>query len=480
MPHSQTMHEAQLKSSESKVSGAWYIALRELLIALKWRGEERQVFEALPHDLKRLDGDRFREIMGNLGFPSLHRRGSPKMLDARWLPALYLDRDGVPRLLIDGTDQAEAPDSEHALLLFPPSGGEGIDHQTAFVTKVFRRYRPTLVRVFWISLLITIVATAPSLFNRALYDNVIASGARSGMNMLLAGVLLALFCELALRAVRARNLSHLGARLDHFVSCTVFERLMALPPAFTERAAVSSQIARLRDFDSIREFCTGPLAPLIFELPLVLVYVGAMVYVGGWLALIPGVLVLLYVAGVMWVWRREQAPPMIGELAELDEHESDEAPGPGDDEATGRALLLVLAGLLGMVLGGALAVRGAEGLVDAFGVGESVVGLTVLALATSAEMVALVWAARRRGLTEVVVAGTVGAVAYNATVTLGLAALVNPLVLGRHNPVLTVAAVTAVLPLVLLLGRRSGQLPRPVGFALLVAYVAALGFLFAR
>jgi len=33
-----------------------------------------------------------------------------------------------------------------------------------------------------------------------------------------------------------------------------------------------------------------------------------------------GVLVLLYVAGVMWVWRREQAPPMIGELAELDEH----------------------------------------------------------------------------------------------------------------------------------------------------------------
>ena len=61
------------------------------------------------------------------------------------------------------------------------------------------------------------------------------------------------------------------------------------------------------------------------------------------------------------------------------------------------------------------------------------IGLTVLALATSAEMVALVWAARRRGLTEVVVAGTVGAVAYNATVTLGLAALVSPLGLGRHN-----------------------------------------------
>jgi cation:H+ antiporter len=133
-----------------------------------------------------------------------------------------------------------------------------------------------------------------------------------------------------------------------------------------------------------------------------------------------------------------------------------------------------------MVVGGFLAVRGAERLVEAFGVGESVIGLTVLALATSAEMVALVWAARRRGLTEVVVAGTVGAVAYNATVTLGLAGLVDPLVLGRHNVILTVAGATALLPLVLLLGIRSGYLPRTVGVLLVVTYVGSVGYLFAR
>jgi cation:H+ antiporter len=140
-------------------------------------------------------------------------------------------------------------------------------------------------------------------------------------------------------------------------------------------------------------------------------------------------------------------------------------------------LFRVLLGVLGMVVGGAFAVRGAEGLVDVLGVSESVVGLTVLALATSAEMVALVWAARRRGLTELVVAGTVGAVAYNATVTVGVAALVSPLGVGRHNIVVEVAGLTAVLPLVLLLGRRSGYLPRVVGAALVVAYLAAVGYL---
>jgi cation:H+ antiporter len=188
-------------------------------------------------------------------------------------------------------------------------------------------------------------------------------------------------------------------------------------------------------------------------------------------------LVALYIGGVAWVWQREKQPPLIGELAEMD-HDPKSA-GVTTDRETSHALVLLLLGLLGMVVGGYLAVRGAEGLVDVFQVRESVVGLTVLALATSAEMVALVWAARRSGVPEVVVAGVVGSVAYNATVSIGLAALVNPLGLGRHNPVIAVAVLTAVLPLVLLTGRRSATLPRTVGVLLLLAYVGTVGWLLA-
>ena len=54
------------------------------------------------------------------------------------------------------------------------------------------------------------------------------------------------------------------------------------------------------------------------------------------------------------------------------------------------------------------------------------------------------------------------------------------LVLGRHNVILTVAGATALLPLVLLVGLRSGTLPRPVGALLVLAYVATAGFLLAR
>ncbi len=42
------------------------------------------------------------------------------------------------------------------------------------------------------------------------------------------------------------------------------------------------------------------------------------------------------------------------------------------------------------------------------------------------------------------------------------------------------AAATAVLPLVLLLGVRSGRLPRPVGALLVLGYVATVALLLAR
>ena len=217
-----------------------------------------------------------------------------------------------------------------------------------------------------------------------------------------------------------------------------------------------------------------PVSPAALEYAVAAAVLGAVAWLflrTGVLGRIEGlVLVLLYAGGVAWVWRRESRPPLIGELAEHEE--------PAEAR-TRWAVPLLLLGLLGMVLGGALAVRGAEGLVDVWRVGESAIGLTVLSLATSAEMVALVWAGRRRGLTSLVVAGAVGAVAYNATVTLGLAALVSPLALGRHNVIATVAVLTTVLPLVLLLGARSGFLPRWVGALLVGGYAVTVALLLA-
>jgi cation:H+ antiporter len=175
------------------------------------------------------------------------------------------------------------------------------------------------------------------------------------------------------------------------------------------------------------------------------------------------VLVGAYVAGVALVWRMEKAPPVVGELAEIE--------GCTDSEGYGLPGLLI--GLVLMAGGGVVAVAGATRVVQGLGRGDDAIGLTLLALATTAELFALVFAAARRGATEVAVAGVVGSAAYNGTATLGAAAMVHPLA-GVH--MVRPAVVAAVLPVtVVLLALRGGRLSRPAGVALVAGYLLFAG-----
>jgi cation:H+ antiporter len=187
-----------------------------------------------------------------------------------------------------------------------------------------------------------------------------------------------------------------------------------------------------------------------------------------------GLLVLAYIALVALIWRREKRPPSIGELAEIEEE------GEAEDEENrppGVALLLTVVGLAVMTVGGAVAVSGATRVVRSLDQTDTAIGLTLLALATTAELFALVFAAARHDVGEVAVAGIVGSAAYNATATLGAAALVRPLATGR---VLLPAVAAAVLPMVLLVLSRDGAVRRLGGAVLVAAYACYVVLVFAR
>jgi cation:H+ antiporter len=176
-----------------------------------------------------------------------------------------------------------------------------------------------------------------------------------------------------------------------------------------------------------------------------------------------GLLLAAYLGGVALLWWREREPPAVGELAEAEE----------DDENASRTgaagLVLALAGIALMAAGGWLAVGGSERVVRALGLTDSAVGLTLLALATTAELLALAWAALRRDVSEIAIAGILGSAAYNATATLGVAALVRPV---HVSGILAPAIAAAVLPVVLVAVSRAGRLSRPAGAVLVAGYAA--------
>jgi cation:H+ antiporter len=177
------------------------------------------------------------------------------------------------------------------------------------------------------------------------------------------------------------------------------------------------------------------------------------------------ILVALYGALLGLVWWRERRPPAFGEARELGE------PRQLRERSAG-ALGLVLAGIAGMTLGGRLAVAGAERIVSALGLADS--GRADLRRPGHHGGAARAGLGRGPArVEELVLAGVLGSAAYNATVTLGAAALIRPLTATRISGP---AWLGAALPLLLLLAvSRTRRISRLAGAALLCVYAAYVG-----
>jgi cation:H+ antiporter len=95
-------------------------------------------------------------------------------------------------------------------------------------------------------------------------------------------------------------------------------------------------------------------------------------------------------------------------------------------------LFLFIAGLVCLVLGANLLVRGASKLALSFGISPLVVGLTIVAFGTSAPEVAVSVVSVLEGKTDMAMGNVVGSNIFNVLFILGLSALIVPLVVHRQ------------------------------------------------
>src|SRR4051794_25161240 len=113
------------------------------------------------------------------------------------------------------------------------------------------------------------------------------------------------------------------------------------------------------------------------------------------------------------------------------------------------SLGLVLLGLVLLVGGGELLLRGAVSLATLARVTPAVIGLTVVAAGTSVPELAVSLIAALRGNEAVAIGNVVGSNIFNITFILGLAAVIRPLVIGGNTITLEKPVLALVAPLFL-------------------------------
>ena len=93
----------------------------------------------------------------------------------------------------------------------------------------------------------------------------------------------------------------------------------------------------------------------------------------------------------------------------------------------GKAVTLILVGLVGLAIGGELIVDGAVDLAARMGVSEAVIGLTVVALGTSLPELATSVIAAHKKNTDIAIGNVFGSNIFNVFFVLGTSAVVRPL-----------------------------------------------------
>lgn len=286
-------------------------ALRHLLAALGWRGEERHLMEALPHFDTIRDLAEFRAVLARLNYETQRKSIGPANLTNEILPCLLsldngdvlviLQRDGAQLKTVSLNTQAVGMSAADSLagtvhLVTPVD----IDRQYDEINKygwlgmVTRKFRRLMLQLLAITFITNFFALAVPIYVMNVYDKVVATKSLNTMIYFFAGIVIVVAADVSLRLIRGRALAYLGTRYDAILGAAAFQQILHLPIGMTETVPIGSQVSRLKQFEGIREIFTGSLANAVLDLPFMLIFLTAIIIFGGAVAWVPIALIVLY------------------------------------------------------------------------------------------------------------------------------------------------------------------------------------------
>lgn len=140
-------------------------------------------------------------------------------------------------------------------------------------------------------------------------------------------------------------------------------------------------------------------------------------------------------------------------------------------------ILLLVLGFALLVKGADWFVDGAAGIATKFGIPQLVIGLTIVAMGTSAPEAAVSITAAFAGNAEITIGNIVGSNVLNILIILGITALVYPVAVQKSSLVFDIPVVLFATAILFGLGY-DGNISRLDGIIMLVVFVAYLFFLF--
>ena len=141
-------------------------------------------------------------------------------------------------------------------------------------------------------------------------------------------------------------------------------------------------------------------------------------------------------------------------------------------------IILLIVGFVMLIKGADWFVEGASKIAGKFGIPQIVIGLTIVAMGTSAPEAAVSITAALKGSAEITIGNVVGSNILNILLILGITSVITSLAVKKNTLNIEIPFVIVVSAVLAFMGLKDGYVSRIDGAVLWIMFIIFLGYLF--
>ncbi len=144
-----------------------------------------------------------------------------------------------------------------------------------------------------------------------------------------------------------------------------------------------------------------------------------------------------------------------------------------------KSIIYIVCGVAGIIIGADLVVDSASYIAMAFGMSETLVGLTIVAIGTSLPELITSLTALKKDENQLIIGNVIGSNIFNISMVLGASSAISPIAINP-NMIVDIVLMLGVTILFFIFGKTQDKYDKKEGFVLVALFVAYMAFAILR
>ena len=144
-----------------------------------------------------------------------------------------------------------------------------------------------------------------------------------------------------------------------------------------------------------------------------------------------------------------------------------------------RSIIYIVGGVAGIIIGADFVVDSASYIAMAFGMSETLVGLTIVAIGTSLPELVTSLTALKKEENQLIIGNVIGSNIFNILFVLGASSIISPITINP-NMIVDIALMLGVTILFFIFGKTQDKYDKKEGFILVALFIAYMAFAIMR